>query len=69
MKIRLKEILKNKKKSIVWLSERTGIKYAVLARMSANRVRKVKLENVDKVCKVLEVSIDDLLKESFKEKL
>ncbi len=42
MKIMLKEILKNKNKSIVRLSERTGIKYAVLARMSANEVGTIK---------------------------
>ena len=61
IKIRLAEILKEKEKSIYWLAEETGITYPTLHKIATKETLSIKLEVLEKIVTVLDVTFNDIL--------
>lgn len=61
IKIRLAEILKEKEKSIYWLAEETGITYPTLHKIATKETLSIKLEILEKIVTVLDVTFNDIL--------
>jgi putative transcriptional regulator len=48
-------------RSLYWLSQQTGIRWATLAAMVNGKAQRFNLEDVDLICDALECQPDDLL--------
>jgi len=68
IKIRLSELLEEREKTLYWLSNETGIRYATLWQMSRDEVLLVNLKTLDKICTTLKCSPGDLLIQKPKRK-
>jgi putative transcriptional regulator len=68
IKIRLSELLEEREKTLYWLSNDTGIRYATLWQMSRDEVLLVNLKTLDKICTALECSPGELLVQKSKRK-
>lgn len=54
IRIRLLELLDERGKSLYWLRQQTKVSYPALLRLAHNKIRKVDLDVLDKVCQALE---------------
>jgi putative transcriptional regulator len=54
IKIQLKKILEEKKKSLYWLAKSTDISYNALAKIQKNDVTRLELDTIEKICISLE---------------
>lgn len=61
MIIKIDEILKSQGKSRNWLSEETGIMYKTLFNLCNGKTSKVSFDVIEKICSVLNCSINDIL--------
>ncbi len=61
IKTRLNELLAEREKTLYWLAQTTGVRYATLWQMSRNEVALVNLKTLDKICKALGVEPGDVL--------
>lgn len=61
IKVIIDEQLKNKEKTIYWLSKQTGITQNNLANLIKGDTNAIKFDNLDKICDALECDICDIL--------
>lgn len=61
IRLTLLDKLEQKKKSIYWLAQETGVRYATLHRLATKEVEKVDLRVLEKVCQALECEPGELL--------
>lgn len=61
IRIRLQDLLNEKQKTLYWLRKQTGVSYPTLLRYAHNRVRKVDLDVLEKICAVLECELVEVL--------
>jgi putative transcriptional regulator len=59
--ITLGELVKQRGKSLYWLSQESGIRYATIWRLSKDNVPMIPVAALDKICEVLECQPGDLL--------
>jgi putative transcriptional regulator len=57
----LGELLKQRDKSLYWLSQQSGIRYATIWRLSKDNVPMIPVAALDKICEVLECQPGDLI--------
>jgi len=62
IRLTLQDALDKKGKSIYWLAQKTGLRYATLHRLATKEVEKVDLRVLEKICRALECEPSDLLK-------
>jgi putative transcriptional regulator len=61
IKVKLKELLKEKDKSLLSLAKETGISYNTLHKIKKNDVQSMSFDVLEKICKNLNCSASDLL--------
>jgi putative transcriptional regulator len=61
IKLRLKELLKEQDRTLYWLRNQTGIRYATLLNMREGKTVRVELPALEALCRALEVEPGDLL--------
>lgn len=66
MKLRILDILKEKKKSKYWLYMQLGISYQNLNKLVNNETSGIKFQNLESLCEILECSPNDLFEEYYK---
>ena len=59
IKIELEKLLEDR--SLYWLSQQTGIRWATLAAMNNGKAQRVNLEDIDLICDALECQPGDLM--------
>jgi putative transcriptional regulator len=59
IKIELEKLLKAR--SLYWLSQETGIRWATISAMARGKLRRIDLEALNAICEALECDPGDLL--------
>ena len=59
IKIELEKLLEGR--SLYWLSQQTGVRWATLAAMAEGKAQRLDLDALDRICDVLECQPGDLL--------
>jgi putative transcriptional regulator len=59
VKVELEKFLKGR--SLYWLSQQTGIRWATLSKMQNGKAQRLNLEDLDLICDALECVPGDLL--------
>jgi putative transcriptional regulator len=59
IKIEVEKLLNGR--SLYWLSQQTGIRWATLAAMANGKAQRLNLEDIDLICNALECAPGDLL--------
>ncbi len=67
MKLRVLDILKEKKKTKYWLYIQMGLSYQNFNRLVNNQTSAIKFENLKMLCEILECTPNDLF-EGYQEK-
>ena len=60
IKLRVLDILEEQHKSKYWLYKRMDLTYQNFSRMVNNETKSIKYDNIDKMMKLLDCSLDDL---------
>lgn len=60
MRIKINELLEQQGRSRNWLSKQTGIDYPALSRLCHNKTTAISFNTVEKLCKALHCTLDDL---------
>jgi putative transcriptional regulator len=67
IKFKLNEALKQKGKTMYWLSKATGIRPNTISQWANNetlniedQVKSISVDNIDKICKALDCKVEDL---------
>lgn len=60
MKLKLKELLESKEKSVYWLKHETNISHATIYKMVNNETKMISFENLEKICKALGCTPNDI---------
>lgn len=60
MKLKLKELLESKDKSVYWLKHETNISHATIYKMVNNETKMISFENLEKICKTLHCTPNDI---------
>jgi len=58
---KLNKILEQKEKTRYWLSKETGIDNNTLGKIFTNEAKQIQKSTIDKICKALEVKVEDLI--------
>lgn len=61
IKLRVKELLKERDRTLYWLWKQTGIRYATLLNMKQGKTVRIDLSAVESLCRALECFPSDLL--------
>jgi len=61
IKLRVKELLKERDRTLYWLWKQTGIRYATLLNMKQGKTMRIDLSAIESLCKALECAPSDLL--------
>jgi putative transcriptional regulator len=61
IQIRLKDLLKEKNKSMYWLSQNTGLPYVTVWRLGQALQKRIDLNVLNSICKSLKCTPGDLL--------
>ncbi len=61
MKIKLRELLDKKHKSIYQLNKETGIASSTLSRICNNKTSSIEFSVLDKICEALDCNVSDIL--------
>lgn len=61
IQIQLNKILQEKKQSMYWLAKQSNIRYATIFSLCKQDAHKLRLDTLDKICKVLVCQPGDLL--------
>lgn len=61
IKVKLKDLLKDKDKSLLSLANETGVSYNTLHRIKSNKVNSISFDVLEKICKNLKCTPADLL--------
>lgn len=68
MRLRIKDILKEKGKSKYWLYIRLGLSYQNFSRLINNETTSIKFENLKSLCDILECAPNELFEEYYSKK-
>ncbi|WP_199425733.1 helix-turn-helix domain-containing protein [Thermaerobacillus caldiproteolyticus] len=75
IKIKLKQLLEEKDKTMYWLSKNTGIRPNTISQWYNNeelsedkKVKEINVKALDKICKALDCKIEDILEYVKEEK-
>ena len=60
MKLKLKELLDSKDKSVYWLKHETNISHATIYKMVNNETKMISFENLEKICNALNYTPNDI---------
>ena len=60
MKLRILELLKEKKKTKYWLWQQLGSSYQNVNNMVMNRTKMIRFETIDALCQIFECTPNDL---------
>lgn len=60
IRLRIKEILEEQQRSKYWLSNRMNLSYQNLSNMIDNATSAIRFENIEKLCKFLNCTPNDL---------
>ena len=60
MKLKLKELLETKGKSVYWLKHETNISHATIYKMVNNETKMISFENLEKICEALNCTPNDV---------
>ena len=60
MKLKLKELLDSKDKSVYWLKHETNISHATIYKMVNNETKMISFENLEKICNALNCTHNDI---------
>lgn len=61
IKLRLKDLLKERDRTLYWLRNQTGIRYATLLNMRQGKTARMDLSALEALCRALECDPGDLL--------
>lgn len=61
IRIQLDKILKEKEKTLYWLSKQTGISYNALSKINKNEVSRIELDTIEKICVNLNCGVGELI--------
>lgn len=61
IKLRVKELLKERGRTLYWLRNQTGIRYATLLNMRQGKTARVNLSALEALCRTLVCEPSDLL--------
>lgn len=61
MKINIDKVLKENGKTRCWLAREAGITYPAIVNLCKNTTSSANFENLDKICKILNCEIQDIL--------
>lgn len=61
IKLQLSEILEKQGKTMYWLAKQSSIRYATIFNLCKQDTHKLRLDTLDKICKVLACQPGDLL--------
>ncbi len=61
IRIRLKELLQERTRTLYWLAKQTGVRYATIWKLSRGEVARLNLDALDRICEALECQPGDLL--------
>lgn len=64
IKLRIKEILRQKERSNYWLYKQMGMSYQNFNRMINNETKSIKYSNLDALCQILDCKPSDLFEYS-----
>ena len=68
MRLRILEILKEKKKTKYWLYNQLGLSYQNFNKIVNNQTTGIKSENLKTICDILEYTLNDLFEEYYRPK-
>ncbi len=68
MRLRILEILKEKKKTKYWLYNQLGLSYQNFNKIVNNQTTGIKFENLKTICDILECTPNDLFEEYYRPK-
>jgi putative transcriptional regulator len=68
VKNRLNELLKERGRTLYWLSMKSGVRYATVWKLSRGEVGRLNLDALDRICEVLDCQPGDLLVREAKTK-
>ena len=60
IRLRVRELLQQRELSKYWLYTRMGISYDNLSRMMNNETRSIRFDNIERLCKLLNCTPNDL---------
>ena len=67
--VRLTQLLEERERTLYWLSQETGVRYATVWKLSRGEVGRLNLDALDRVCEALDCQPGDLLvRESAKKR-
>ncbi len=66
MRLRVLEILKEKKKSKYWLYIQLGLSYQNFNNLVTNKTGGIKFDNLEALCQILDCTPNDLFEEYFR---
>jgi putative transcriptional regulator len=61
IKVRLRELLEERGRTLYWLWKRTGVRYATVWQMGKGEVGRLNMDVLDRICEALECQPGDLL--------
>jgi putative transcriptional regulator len=61
LKIKLNELLEQDGKTLYWLSKQTDISYNALSKISKNKVTRIELTTIERICLALKCSVSELI--------
>jgi putative transcriptional regulator len=61
IRIRLKELLEERDKSMYWLHQESGIPYVTIQKMSKSNQKSVNLSVLDRMCETLKCEAGDII--------
>jgi len=61
IKLRVEEVLKQRRRSLYWLARNTGISYTTLWRLTKDRALGINFSTLEKLCAALECSLGDVI--------
>jgi putative transcriptional regulator len=59
--IRLNELLEQKGRTLYWLSQQSGVRYATIWNLSRGEVGRLSIDALDRICEALDCQPGDLL--------
>ena len=60
MKLKIKQILESKEKSVYWLRNATGISHKAIYDMVNGKTKSISFDNIEKICTALDCTPSDL---------
>lgn len=60
IKLRIEELLEEKKRSKYWLYKQMNLSYQNLSKMMNNETTSIKFDNIERLCKILDCEPNDL---------